>query len=466
MKKILSVFLCAVILFTLACFRTSALDDTTVFYLDYGDVVISDEGISGYDIDGNLRDSFNLYGYTITQLNPSVPLDRSVTVTSGAHNIELLNVNIRRNQNLDYAVAVTKTASANITISGENHLHPGTYRAGLDIAYGATVVIDGDGVLYTESEMQAGIGGGNGKSNGNLTINSGTIYATGGIDGYSAGIGGGTSGTGGTITINGGYIVATGGYCAAGIGGGNTRPGGTITINGGVVTAAGGTSGAGIGGGFVGNGGTITINGGSVKAVGGENAADIGNGEKCKTSFSGIKNSAGETVSLVTKEFTDFDKLYFGGIYTLPIEQHHPDDNSFYFYTSADSFLTAYKSNKEVEYYSSSSLAATNPFGESSKRFDTALICDNNLNPGLCDGFSSSGNILYYGEKAVDSFTPVLRGDADGNGSLDGRDAVIARCAEAGMIENALTLKITDKNKDGITDLTDAAILENLGLFI
>lgn len=437
MKKILSVFLCAVILFTLACFRTSALDDTTVFYLDYGDVVISDEGISGYDIDGNLRDSFNLYGYTITQLNPSVPLDRSVTVTSGAHNIELLNINIRRNQNLDYAVAVTKTASANITISGENHLHPGTYRAGLDIAYGATVVIDGEGVLYTESEMQAGIGGGNGKSNGNLTINSGTIYAIGGIDGYSAGIGGGTSGTGGTITINGG-----------------------------VVTASGGTSGAGIGGGFVGNGGTITINGGSVKAVGGENATDIGNGEKCKTSFSGIKNSAGETVSLVTKEFTDFDKLYFGGIYTLPIEQHHPDDNSFYFYTSADSFLTAYKSNKEVEYYSSSSLAATNPFGESSERFDTALICDNNLNPDLCDGFSSSGNILYYGEKAVDSFTPVLRGDADGNGSLDGRDAVIARCAEAGMIENALTLKITDKNKDGITDLTDAAILENLGLFI
>ena len=445
MKKVLSFFLCAVILFTLACFRTSALDDTTVFYLDYGDVVISDEGISGYDIDGNLRDSFNLYGYTITQLNPSVPLDRSVTVTSGAHNIELLNVNIRRNQNLDYAVAVTKTASANITISGENHLHPGTYRAGLDIAYGATVVIDGEGVLYTESEMQAGIGGGNGKSNGNLTINSGTIYATGGIDGYSAGIGGGTSGTGGTITINGGYIVATGGYCAAGIGGGNTRPGGTITINGGIVTASGGTSGAGIGGGFVGNGGTITINGGSVKAVGGENAADIGNGEKCKTSFSGIKNSAGETVSLVTKEFADFDRLYFGGIYTLPIEQHHPDDNSFYFYTS---------------------LAATNPFGESSERFDTALICDNNLNPDLCDGFSSSGNILYYGEKAVDSFTPVLRGDADGNGSLDGRDAVIARCAEAGMIENALTLKITDKNKDGITDLTDAAILENLGLFI
>ncbi len=153
MKKLLSILLCAAMLFVLLSINTSALEDTTVFYLDYGDVVISDEGITGYDIDGNLRDSFNFNGYTITQLDPDTPLARSVTVTSGEHNIELLNINSRRSNSLDFAVGVLKTATANITISGENHLHPGTYRAAVDIAPNASAVIEGDGILYAESEM-------------------------------------------------------------------------------------------------------------------------------------------------------------------------------------------------------------------------------------------------------------------------------------------------------------------------
>ncbi|MBQ7596193.1 MAG: hypothetical protein IJU45_05980 [Clostridia bacterium] len=472
MKRCFSVLLSLVLLCSLFGFSASALEDTTVFYLDYGDVVISDDGITGYDIDGNLRDSFNYNGYTITQLNPDQPLARSVTVTSGEHNIELLNINIRRSNSLDFAVGVLKTATANITISGVNHIHPGTYRAGIDIATGATVVIEGDGVLYTESEMQAGIGGGNGKSNGTLTINSGTIYATGGIDGYSAGIGGGTAGTGGNITINGGYIVATGGYCAAGIGGGNTRGGGNITINGGVITAAGGDSGAGIGGGFVGNGGNIVINGGSVKAVAGsvktsgEHVDNIGNGEKCKTEFAGVKNSAGEDVSLVTKDIQDFEKLYYNGIYTAPITENHPDDTLHYFYTSSSSVLTAYMSDKTVEYYCSSDLDPINPFAEGFERFDNSLICDSSLSAQAENGFTANGNLLYFGNIIADIFTPVLRGDLNGDGILDGRDAVIARCAGAELLDDPLTLKLADKNKDGAVDDGDALILESLGLFI
>lgn len=459
-------------LFVLLCFNASALEDTTVFYLDYGDVVIGDDGIQGYDIDGNLRDSFNYNGYTITQLDPETPLARSVTVTSGEHNIELLNLNIRRSNSLDYAVGVLKTASANITISGENHLHPGTYRAAVDIAPNASAVIEGDGTLYAESEMQAGIGGGNGKSNGNLTINSGTIYATGGIDGYSAGIGGGTAGTGGTITINGGYIVAAGGYCAAGIGGGNTRGGGTITINGGIITATGGERGAGIGGGFVGNGGSITINGGSVKATAGrvteagQSVDNIGNGEKCKTDFAGVKNSEGQSVSLVTKEIQDYDRLYFNGIYTAPIDAHHPDDDLFYFYASSGSVLTAYMSSGEVQFFASSELEPVSPYAEEFERFGSVLICDSSLAAQAGNGFSVSDNTLFYGSIAADSFSPVLRGDLDGDGLLDGRDAVIARCVSAQLIDDALKLKLADKNKDGAVDDTDAEALESIGLFI
>ncbi len=292
------------------------------------------------------------------------------------------------------------------------------------------------------------------------------------MDGYSAGIGGGTAGTGGNITINGGYIVATGGYCAAGIGGGNTRGGGNITINGGVITATGGTRGAGIGGGFVGNGGNIVINGGSVKATAGaaeesgQSVDNIGNGEKCKTAFAGIKNSAGETVSLVTKEVQNFDKLYFNGTDTAPIEQNHPGDTLHYFYTASDSVLTAYMNDKTVDFYTSADLEQVNPFAGGFERFDASLICDESLSAQTENGFSANGGLLYYGSKIADNFTPVLRGDLDNDGLLDGRDAVIARCAAAEMLDDTLTLKIADKNKDGTVDETDVAALESLGLFI
>jgi hypothetical protein len=84
---------------------------------------------------------------------------------------------------------------------------------------------------------------------------------------------------GGIITINGGSVSATGGNYGAGIGGGysgergNTGSGGTITIKGGAVTVLGGNGGAGIGGGYKGNGGTITVKGGMIRSTGGDAGA-------------------------------------------------------------------------------------------------------------------------------------------------------------------------------------------------
>ncbi|MBR5725845.1 MAG: hypothetical protein IKX56_03815, partial [Muribaculaceae bacterium] len=89
----------------------------------------------------------------------------------------------------------------------------------------------------------------------NITINSGSINATGGD--YGAGIGG-------TITINGGSINATGGDSGAGISG-------TITINGGSIHANGSAFG------LYADGLTIIMNGGSVHANVGKYGIIAGN---------------------------------------------------------------------------------------------------------------------------------------------------------------------------------------------
>ena len=135
---------------------------------------------------------------------------------------------------------------------------------------------------------------------GTITINGGTIYAKGGTwysinkaAGGAAGIGsselsgatttdsswGGTTyinNITGSITINGGTVTATGGYGAAGIGGGNAGTLQAITITDGTVTATPGKGAAAIGigfNGFASGSGTLTIpavsiTGGTVKANG------------------------------------------------------------------------------------------------------------------------------------------------------------------------------------------------------
>ena len=222
----------------------------------------------------------------------------------------------------DYTIEdTTVTVDGRITISGTvNLLLPDgmTLNAskGITVGEGNALVIDkfdsestGTGVLNATSDVDyaTGIGDdGNLETCGSITINGGTVNATGGLDAaaigggletganvtinggtvnahggdYAAGIGG-VMGyndapsvvTGGTIAINGGTVNATGGMAAAGIGGGLYAAGGVITITGGEVTATGVMGGAGIGGGYFSHGGTITISGGTVSATGGEFSA-------------------------------------------------------------------------------------------------------------------------------------------------------------------------------------------------
>ena len=145
----------------------------------------------------------------------------------------------------------------------------------------------GDGTLHTEMN----------ENTGSVTINGGRVYATGGY--YGAGIGGGNKAGGVTITINDGYVNAKGtgrSSAGAGIGSGyNSGINADITINGGTVIATGGTGdseyvneiqaygAAGIGTGDYGGSdnnhtGRIIITGGTVSAYGGRGAAGIGGG--------------------------------------------------------------------------------------------------------------------------------------------------------------------------------------------
>ena len=222
-------------------------------------------------------------------VNRNVTIDELVTVTGNVRLILTDGTTLTVNGGIG-GINVAKGNSFSVYAQsvGENTgrltANSGGWGAGIGGGNGkaaGTITIHGGEVTANGSNGGAGIGGGSGAgfdtSGGTITIHGGSVTATGGDSG--AGIGGGNSGSGGTITIHGGNVTATGGDSGAGIGGGYTGSGGTITIHGGNVTATGGPSAAGIGGGLNGSGGTITIHGGSVTATCGSLAAGIGDGD-------------------------------------------------------------------------------------------------------------------------------------------------------------------------------------------
>ena len=229
------------------------------------------------------------YGATVTL--------KDVTI-DGTHNYE----------NHNWA-GITSLGDATIILKGENKVegsckdgdkeYPGILPAHKNGASGAedyTLTIKGDGILIaspyeTNATVEAaGIGGGKDVPCGNIVIEGGTIYATGGY--YGAGIGAGSgSGSCGNITIKGGTITAKGGSRGAGIGGGDNASCDDITISGGEIDATGGFTGAGIGAGIgAGNNSScdaITITGGEIDAKSNLVGAGIGGGlnGSCKSIY-------------------------------------------------------------------------------------------------------------------------------------------------------------------------------------
>lgn len=192
--------------------------------------------------------------------------------------------------------AVSVSNNVDLYIEGSSVLQSGENCAGIQKEDDGQLTIDGSGSLEaTGGESGAGIGGASGKPGNNITINGGTITASGKAgDGWGAGIGGGKGQGGSNITIRGGNVKAIPGAEAAGIGGGFKGNGTDISIEGGTVYAesGGGNGGtAAIGGGRAGgNGENIQITGGDItlKKAG---AADIGIGGN------GIEISVADTFS-------------------------------------------------------------------------------------------------------------------------------------------------------------------------
>ncbi|MDR0768461.1 MAG: hypothetical protein LBE71_00915 [Dysgonamonadaceae bacterium] len=232
--------------------------------------------------------------YTIT--GTGEPTANTIKVDSGVvADITLENVNIDVS-GIENACAFDMTgATVTLVLSGTNTFKSNGTAAGLQVPEGAMLTItsiSGDGSTggtlnaaggTNSSAAGAGIGGGYNRNGGHITIDGGTINATGGYHGAS--IGGGAWGTGGIITISGGTVNAIGTgrdqtRGGAAIGGGYKCSGGTITISGGFVTAtAQATTGdpAAIGGARQSDAGAIAITGGAVIAIAGSGGA-IGGG--------------------------------------------------------------------------------------------------------------------------------------------------------------------------------------------
>ncbi len=463
----------------------------TYFYLDKGKIVIGDGEAKGYDYFGNQVSIFDEDGYFITQ-STDVTTANTITFTGGKNYVVFSNLKINISSQFVCAVNVADSSDVTVNLQNDNVIVSGSSRAGIEVSTDSSLTVEGNGSLKAGSYGQAGIGGGNAGSCGNITINSGNILAQ--SVNESAGIGGGSSGNNGSVTINGGNVTAIGGSYGAGIGGGNTGNGGTVTINGGTVTATGGTSAAGIGGGWYGSMGTVIINGGSVKATGGSKAPAIGSG--AGLSSGKIYNDNGDVVYpvKVSTTVTDVNEIYTNGKENN-IGSFHSNDKSFYFYLPSGEHIIAVDSlESPTEFYkalysSSFSVSKITPFecvGSCNVGDDDVirgLSCSLssldgylNLNNGFAFSYESeiiaTGSVisLLYNNKEIFSYKALIYGDVDSDGFYDARDGMLVSLIywehiHPGSMDD-IYFEAADADRNGVINTLDAELLQQAGLLL
>ncbi|MEX1376185.1 MAG: fibronectin type III domain-containing protein [Eubacteriales bacterium] len=168
-------------------------------------------------------------GYTATLIGDAGTVYNDVGIICEANSsITLRDVRIDRSATI-YALALYFSSyygNNTLTIEGTNTVKAGAYYSGVSSRAGINLTIGGTGTLEAESAGAApgiGFGAGNG-----WDINSGRL---------------------GIITIESGTIIATGSTSSPGIGVSSNRGGGQINITGGTVYAYGGAMSPGIGNG-------------------------------------------------------------------------------------------------------------------------------------------------------------------------------------------------------------------------
>ena len=162
----------------------------------------------------------------------------------------------------------SRTETCTVVEKTMTTLNAGWYVVYNDVVFNSTVTVSGDVKLVlmdgktmtvTATQYKAAV---NVAGSGNSLTIYGQANGTGRLEAtavsIAAGIGGNSSQAGGVVTINGGTVVATGNG-GAGIGGGYSAAGGVVTINGGTVTASSSGSGAGVGGYNVSDHGSLTV---------------------------------------------------------------------------------------------------------------------------------------------------------------------------------------------------------------
>jgi hypothetical protein len=278
---------------------------TTAYAATAGSFTI--EGGAGYNYSGNTLTITANGTYTIGMATPGATTTDRIVVKSGLNNVNITlgGVSIDLYDVDDACAFDMDGATVNLTLQGVNTLKSGRYKAGIHVPEGSalTITAASAGTLNASCYRNGGAGiGGDIRRYGNcgtVTINGGTVNATGTVYGSAigGGVGGGlggyadNGGNGGTVIITGGVVNAMGNTGAASIGGSGGGTGANVTISGGVVNAVQDdyTGGWGIGGD---NGvGTLTITGGSVRHAAGGNVA------YCEATAT---NGAGKEVYLTT----------------------------------------------------------------------------------------------------------------------------------------------------------------------
>lgn len=249
------------------------------------------------------KDDWNGYSSAPTREVISVTATEEVTLILNNVTIQAPNFDMQGYQ--VGGIVCGENSNVHIVLQGTNTIDMdkrdektySTGSAGIGLKNDAKLVISGSGSLVAKGgQNHPGISMLTGNSNGNITINGGTIEATGGNQGAGIGCYGGSSGTVGDILIEESagekiHLTATGGTnSGAGIGSGLGTGYRSIIIQSGEITATANpasgqwSSGAGIGGGSDGFSnpviGPITISGGTVTATGTAYGAGIGGGSK------------------------------------------------------------------------------------------------------------------------------------------------------------------------------------------
>lgn len=230
-------------------------------------------------------------------------------------NITFQSVEITTSEDNIYPLKIEDGANANIILKGDNRIKNNNDHA-INVLSGGklTIASSSTGTLTATGGIEgAGIGG-----SGSINIKGGTIKAIGGL--YGNGIGFGISSKSlwensdkkaGSITISGGDVAAVGGKNAsAGIGYSSTKTKGKITITGGNVYATSGS--AGIGGYALDAGNDITISGGNVTAIGNAYSAGIGNNISLKNTT--VKISGGTITAISDRGEVLYDSNYYPSV--------------------------------------------------------------------------------------------------------------------------------------------------------